>query len=119
MRLGRTDVGEQPELPPNSKDALFRTFLGVSHVPLRAARRAEQHRIDVVAGLQRLVGQGGAVPVDRVPADRPRPHIEPVPEPLADFVQYLDRLADNLRPDAVSGQDRYCELQRQPPYVSH
>ena len=66
QRADRAQVGVQAEALAQAEQALLGARrVGVGRVPLRAADRGEQHGVGAAAGGERLVGQRGAVGVDR------------------------------------------------------
>ena len=68
-RLDRAQVREQPEARAQAEQPLLGARLGrVGRVPLGPADRAQQHRIGRLAGRQHIVGQRGAVGIDRAAA---------------------------------------------------
>ena len=70
-RPHRAQVGEQAESLAQPEQALLGARgVGVGGVPLRAPDRAEQDGVGRPARLEHLVGEGGAVQVDRGAADR-------------------------------------------------
>ena len=77
--------------------------VGIGGVPLRAADGGQQHGVGGPAGLEHLVGERGAVGVDRGAADQVLVELE-----VADGVEHPDRGRDDLGADAVSGQGDYA-----------
>ena len=71
QRLDRAQVGVEAEALAQAEQPLLGPRrVGVGRVPLRAADRAEQDRVGGAALLQHLVGERGAVRVDRGAADQ-------------------------------------------------
>ena len=82
-RPDRAQVGVQAEALAEAEQALLGARrVGVGRVPLRPADGAEQHGVGVAAGLEHLVGERGAVLVDRGAADQALVELE-----LAERVQ--------------------------------
>ena len=91
-RLDRAQVGEQAEALAQPEQALLGAGLGrVGGVPFGAADGGQQDRVGGAAGGQRLVGQRGAVGVDRGAAEQRAPRSRSSGRPTAR--QDLDRRA--------------------------
>ena len=82
---------EQPLLGPGR--------VGVGRVPLGPADGAEEDGVGLATGLERLLGEGGAVLVDRGAPDRVLGDFE-----VADRLQDSAMRPDDLGADAVAGQ---------------
>ena len=103
-RPHRAQVGVQAHPLAQPEQALLGARrVGVGGVPLRAADRAEQDGVGGAAGLEHLVGEGGAVRVDRAAADQALVELE-----LAERLEQLRRGGDDLGADPVAGQDDYA-----------
>ena len=76
---------------------------GVGRVPFGPADGAEQDRVGCAAGLEHLVGEGGAVGVDRAAAHQLLVELE-----LAERLEQAARGADDLGADPVAGQQDYA-----------
>src|SRR5437764_9772532 len=98
---GRTEVGEQAQVLAQSQDRLLGTELALQLVVLPVADGAEQHGVGLLGELQRGLGQRMAVAVVRDAADIGYFQLELQVEDLED----LDGLIDDLRADAVAGED--------------
>ena len=100
----RAQVGEQAHPLAQAEQALLGARrVGVGRVPFRPADRAEQDRVGGAAGVEDLVGEGGAVLVDRDPADQALVELE-----LAERLEQGAGGADDLGADPVAGQDDYA-----------
>ena len=100
QRLDRAQVGVQPQaLAQPEQSLLGPRRVGVGRVPLRAADRAEQHRVGGAALLQHLVGERGAVGVDRGAADQVLVDLD-----AAELVEQLGRGGADLGADPVAGR---------------
>ena len=100
----RAQVGVEAHALAQAEQALLGARrVGVGGVPFGAADGAEQDRVGGPAGLQHLVGEGGAVGVDRAAADQALVELE-----LAQRLQQLPRGGDDLGADPVAGQDDYA-----------
>ena len=100
----RAQVGvEAHALAQAEQPLLGARRVGVGGVPLGAADGAEQDRVGGPAGLQHLVGEGGAVGVDRAAADQALVELE-----LSQRLQQLLGRRDDFRADPVAGQDDYA-----------
>ena len=108
QRLDGAQVGVQAEPLAQPEQALLGTRrLRVGGVPLGAADGREQHRVGGAAGGERLVGERGAVGVDRGAAEGVLLELE-----VADGAQQLERRRHDLGADPVSGQrdDAVCHM---------
>ena len=104
--LYRPEVREQVEALTDGEDAVLWPGLGVWVVPLGTAYRSEEHAVDAIADLQRLVRERGAKVVDGIAADPPVAQVEVVPEPGSDGIEDLDGLGSDLGAYSVSRQYR-------------
>ena len=103
-RPHRAQVGVEAHPLAQAEQALLGARrVGVGGVPFRAADGAEQDGVGAAAGLEDLVGEGGAVLVDRDAADQPLVELE-----LAERLEQLAGGADDLGADPVAGQDDYA-----------
>ena len=102
VHLRRAQVDEQAQCGAQTEQRLLRTLFTRNLVPLRAADRAEQHGIRVLADLDGLIGQRDAVLVDRAAACEDLLEIELVAELLADLIEHEHSLGYDLRADAVT-----------------
>ena len=99
-RADRAQVGEQLEPLAQAEQALLGARLRrVGRVPLGAADGGEQDGVGVLAGLERLGGERGAVLVDRGAADEVVGQLEG-----ADPVEDLAGGVHDLGPDPVTGK---------------
>ena len=108
VHLRRAQVDKQAERGAQAEQRLLRTLFTRNLVPLRAADRAEQHGICLLADLDGLLGQRDAVLVDRAAARKDFLKIELVAELLADLIEHEHSLGDDLRTDAVALY--YCDI---------
>ena len=108
VHLRRAQVDKQAERGAQAEQRLLRTLFTRNLVPLRAADRAEQHGICLLADLDGLLGQRDAVLVDRAAARKDFLKIELVAELLADLIEHEHSLGDDLRADAVALY--YCDI---------
>ena len=100
-RPDRAQVRVQAEALAQPEQALLGPRrVRVGRVPLRAADGAEQDRVGLAAGVEDLVGERGAVGVDRGAADEVLVEVE-----LADRVEHAPRRGDDLGADPVAGQE--------------
>ena len=100
----RAQVGVEAHALAQAEQALLGARrVRVGGVPLGTADGAEQDRVGGPAGLQHLVGEGGAVGVDRGAAHQPLVELE-----LAERLQQLLRGGDDLGADPVAGEDDYA-----------
>ena len=102
-RTGRRLANRPIPLRRPSRPCSGRGRVGVGGVPLRPADGAEQDRVGGAAGVQHLVGEGGAVLVDRDAADQALVELE-----LAQGLEQAAGGADDLGADPVAGQDDYA-----------
>ena len=84
----RAQVGEQAQAAAEGEQRLLRADGRVGVVPLRAADRAQEHRVGVAAGLDVLGADRDAVRVDPRPADDQLLPREPEPEPPAHGLEH-------------------------------
>ena len=102
VHLRRAQVDEQTERGAQTEQRLLRTLFTWNLVPLRAADRAEQHGIRVLADLDGLLGQRNAVLVDGAAACEDFLKIELVAELFADLVEHEHRFGYDFRADTVA-----------------
>ncbi len=102
----RPQVREEPEPAAELEQGLLRADGGIRVVPLRAADRAEQDRIDLPARGEVLVTERHAVRVDGAAADEVLGPGDLEPERDARGVEDAARLRHDLRPDPVAGECR-------------
>ena len=104
----RAQVGVEAHSLAQAEQALLGARrVGVGGVPFRAADGAEQDRVGGLAGVEDLVGEGGAVRVDRAAA-----HQALVVGELAEGVEQLAGGGDDLGADPVAGRGRLCGVRR-------
>ena len=109
--LCRAKVREEPELgAEREKGAPFGTLLRRQRVPFGTAHRAKENRVRRLARGERRIGQAVPAQIMRHAADGMLGHLEVVPEPRYDGLEHLDRLRDDLRPDAVAWKQDYVRL---------
>ena len=102
QRLDRAQVGEQAEALAQAEQALLGAGLvGVGRVPFRAADGGQQDRVGALARGERLVGEGGAVGVDRGAAEQ----VLVVIELRAGGLQNVDGRGGDLGADPVTGEE--------------
>ena len=102
VHLRRAQVDEQTQCGAQTEQRLLRT-LGTRHiVPLRAAYRAEQHGIRILADLDGFIGQRDAVLVDRAAACEDFLKMKLVAELFTDLIEHEHSLGYDLRADAVT-----------------
>src|SRR5690606_10027770 len=89
----------------NGQKALLGAHGGVRIVPLGAAHGAEQHRVGVLAGAQRVVGKRGAGGVDGRAADELLGKGQAVAAGRGDGAEDLARGGGDLRSEAVAGEE--------------
>src|SRR5581483_6450546 len=97
----RPQVREQPELLAQAQQRLLGTLRALERVPARAADRSEQDRVGRFRERERRFGQRVAARFVARPADGRFLEVEPQTE----LPQDLQRLGDDLRPDAVARED--------------
>src|SRR5690606_3209209 len=105
MRLDRAQVGEQAQALADRQQALLRPHFGIGIGPLGAADRTEQDRVGLARGLECGCRQRLAVAVDRDAADVVLLELEAVTETAGNRLQYRQGGGDDLRTDAVTGED--------------
>ncbi len=100
----RAQVGEEAHPLAQAEQALLGARgVGIRRVPFGTADRAQQDGVGVAAGREDLIGERGAVLVDRRPADQALVELE-----LAERLEQGARGADDLGADPVAGQDDYA-----------
>ncbi len=108
-------VGVEAEPRAQPEQALLRARLGgVGCVPAGPAHRAQQHGVRTRAGLEHLVGEGGAVGVDGGAADQVLVPCDREPVVGRDRVDQLAGDRHDLGPDPVARQqgDRHLSHRR-------
>ena len=104
--LGRAQIGEQLHLLAQAQKAALGLRLERQRVVLRAADRAEQHRVRLERLGHDLVGQGRAVVIVGGAADPSLVELELEPEAAREPVHDPAHLAHHLRADAIARQQQ-------------
>ena len=86
------------------QQAALGSIFGFGIIPLGAAHCAEQHRIRLLARLQRFVGQRRTVRIDRAAAHQMRFVLKRVAEFLRDDIQHAHGFSHHFRADAITGK---------------
>ena len=103
---GRAQIGEQVHFLAQAQQAALRLLLERQIVPFRAADGAEQHGVNRQRVGHGLVGQRGAVRVQRRTAHQAFLNVEGDVAALVHPVHHAADLAHHLRPDTVTRQDQ-------------
>ncbi len=103
-RIGfdRAQVGEQLKVLADFEQSLLRANCRRRVIPLGTADRAQQNRVGLLGGAQRLIGQRRAGLVDGDSADQRVFEAEFVPVLRGDFLQHGNRRRRHLNADAVA-----------------
>ena len=102
MHLRRAQIDEQTQCGAQTEQRLLRALCARNIVPLRAAYRAEQHGIRILADLDGFIGQRDAVLVDRAAACEDFLKMKLVAELFTDLIEHEHSLGYDLRADAVT-----------------
>ena len=105
--LHRTQVGESAKRLPQRPQPGFGTHVAGAVVVLARAYCAQQHGIRFQTRRQRLLGQRSPVLFDGVPANAIGVEAEIVATNIRHRLQNSQRLARDLRANAITGQYRH------------
>ena len=109
MHAHWADVGEHVELAAQLEQSGLTAVLATEVVPRRSADGAEQHGVRIAARIERLVGQRGAVLVDRAAADHMHVDADLRISGGAHAGQHAERGVDHLGADPVAREhDDVC-----------
>ena len=105
MHAHRADVGEHVELAAQLEQPRLTAVLATEVVPGRSADGPEQHGVRIAARIERLVGQRGAVLVDRAAADHMHVDAHLRISGGAHAGQHAERGVDHLGAHPVARED--------------
>ena len=101
--MRRTQVAEKPQPLAQRQQALLRTTGWLDAVPLRAADGTQQDAVAPFAGIERLIGKGNAIRVNRASPEQMLLEREAVAEFSGRPFHHLDRLVTDIGTDSVPG----------------
>ena len=103
--LCRSQIAEKAKFGTYAEQSPFRAVFPRQRIPLRSADRAEQYGIGRFARGKRLCWQTFSGGIVGTSAYEPLVNFEFMSKPVPNRVQYLDCLAHDFRPHAVSGDN--------------